>query len=154
MGGLFNRLQDQLNERETKQSGGVSAVDLLVLPTYQRRVMRLLLRHGHLTTYDQLWTLVQELPENQQFSKEELDEAIAQLVSERWLFRVGEEKVISYRVNLRRKAASQLGGGIWGAIDSKIAQRIAKATGSDSTDETPSNDDDTPSDDADDETSS
>ena len=54
-------------------------------------------------------------------SRTELDEALNTLVEQNWLVRYGSGDLMSFKVNLRRRAGSQLGQDIWAALGDRIA---------------------------------
>ena len=116
-GGVFDRLQQQLDIR--KREEGISALEIADLPPGLRKVMRLMLREV-VMKYTDLCTAVEAMPEASRPNRAELDAALNTLVEQNWLTRYGEGEFTNYRVNLRRKAGSQLGQDIWSALDAKI----------------------------------
>lgn len=119
MGGLFDRLQRKLEDQE--QEGGISALDLATLPPGLRRIMRLMLREVEMS-YPDLCAAMAEVPEPDRLSQQELDEALATLSQQQWLIRRGEDELVTYKVNLRRKAGSTLAQGIWAALNNRIVE--------------------------------
>jgi hypothetical protein len=117
-GGVFDRLQQQLDIR--KREEGISALDIADLPPGLRKVMRLMLREV-VVKFTDLCTMVENLPQVDRLTRIELERALQTLVEQSWLMRYGEGEFISYRVNLRRKAGSQLGQDIWSALDAKLS---------------------------------
>ncbi|MBN2547768.1 MAG: hypothetical protein JXB15_01320 [Anaerolineales bacterium] len=115
---VFDRLQKQLDIRKREQ--GITALDIADLPPNLRRVMRLMLREVVLK-YTDLVSAIEAMPAANRLGRAELDSALAQLVEQNWLLRNGQGEMLSYRVNLRRKAGSQLGQDIWSALESKIS---------------------------------
>lgn len=120
MGGLFDRLQNQLENRE--KEGGISALDLATLPPSLRRIMRTMLREVELT-YPEIVEAMNTVPEADRLSNSQLDEALATLTKQGWLIQLGMDSVITYKVNLRRKAGSGLTSGIWSALDSRMKDK-------------------------------
>jgi hypothetical protein len=120
MGGLFDRLQNQLDNRE--KEGGISALDLATLPPSLRRIMRTMLREVELT-HPEIVEAMNTVPEADRLSNSELDEALATLTKQGWLIQLGVDAVITYKVNLRRKAGSGLTSGIWSALDSRMKDK-------------------------------
>lgn len=120
MGGLFDRLQSQLENRE--KEGGITALDLASLPPRLRKIMRLMLREVEMT-YPELLEAIQAMPEADRLSQADLDHSLETLSKQGWLIRLGVEDLVTYRVNLRRKAGSKLTEGIWSALDNKMAQK-------------------------------
>ena len=70
--------------------------------------------------YASLSEAAKALPKSDFMDKAELDQALATLVEKNWLIRRGQGEIVSYRVNLRRKAGSNLSQSIWAALDKKI----------------------------------
>ncbi len=116
-GGVFDRLQQQLDIR--KREEGISALEIADLPPGLRRVMRLMLREV-VMKYTDLCANVEAMQQVDRPTRGELDQALKTLVEQNWLSRYGEGEFISFRVNLRRKAGSQLGQDVWSALDAKI----------------------------------
>ena len=117
MAGIFDRLQKELDDRE--QEGGITPLDLADLPSPLRKLMRLMLREIEMD-YESLSEAAKALPKSDFMDKAELDQALKTLVEKNWLIRRGQGEVVSYRVNLRRKAGSNLSQSIWAALDKKI----------------------------------
>jgi hypothetical protein len=118
MSGVFDRLQKQLDIR--KREEGISPLELSDLPPKLRRIMRMMLREV-VMKYTDLCVAVAALPQAQQLSREELDSSLRTLVEQNWLLRYGQGDLVSYKVNLRRKAGSQLDKDIWSALNDRIA---------------------------------
>jgi hypothetical protein len=117
MSSVFDRLQKQLEIQ--KREEGISALDLADLPPEMRKIMRLMLREV-VMKYNDLCQSVEAMPAAQRLSREELGSALETLVEQNWLVRYGKGEMVSYKVNLRRKAGSQLSKDIWSALDNKI----------------------------------
>jgi len=116
-GSVFDRLQQQLDIR--KREAGISALEIADLPPGLRKVMRLMLREV-VMKYIDLCVIVEAMPQVDRPTRAELDQDLKTLVEQNWLTRYGEGEFTSYRVNLRRKAGSQLGQDVWSALDAKI----------------------------------
>ena len=116
-GGVFDRLQQQLDVR--KREEGISAIEIADLPPNLRKVMRLMLREVVLK-YTDLCVELEAMPKVDRPTRRELDQALDVLVEQNWLIRYDEGEFISYRVNLRRKAGSQLDQDIWSALTNRI----------------------------------
>jgi hypothetical protein len=114
---IFDRLKKQLEIQKREQ--GISALELTDLPPNLRKIMRLMLREV-VMKYNEICTAVEAMPQASRMTQAELDSALKTLVEQNWLIRSGEGEFLSYRVNLRRKAGSQLGKDIWAALDSRI----------------------------------
>ena len=117
MPGVFDRLQRQIEDKQ--QDGGITALDLVELPPALRKIMRLMLRQLQMT-YPQLCESMQNLPENERMSPDELSQALDMLTKQYWLIRLGEDERATYKVNLRRKAGSTLAQNIWATLDNKL----------------------------------
>lgn len=128
MSGVFDRLQSQLGS--PGDEGGITPLDLAGLPPALRKIMRLMLREIEMS-YSDLREAAGTMPEAESLSPAELDRALDDLSRQGWLIKMGEEK-ISYRVNLRRKAGSNLG--LWATLSSRIeeAQPSSSSEGEDS----------------------
>ena len=118
MPGVFDRLNADLKARD-KSGTGPTALDIADLPAPQRRLVRMLLRELEMT-YPAMLEAVEKLPAADRFSQAELDSALADLTKRGWLIRFGEAELKTYKVNLRMKAGSSLGGGIWSVLGNKI----------------------------------
>lgn len=119
---VFDRLQKQLEIARREQ--GISALEIAELPPRLRRVMRLMLREV-VMKHSELSAAVAALPPEQRLSQPELEDALKTLVEQNWLLRYGQGELTSYRVNLRRKAGSQLSQDIWSALQNRIGQAAA-----------------------------
>jgi hypothetical protein len=103
MVGLLSLFQDP-----DDRTPSTSALDLLDLPLEMRKVMILLLRHGELS-YVQLCEVIDQLPEAERISRGELDKALVSLTEQRWLFTLGEDQPLIYKVDMRRKGTNATG---------------------------------------------
>lgn len=117
MTGVFDRLQKQLDIR--KREEGISAIELRDLPPNLRKIMRLMLREV-VMKYTDLSAAVAAMPAADRLSPADLDSSLATLVEQNWLIRYGEGEFTSYKVNLRRKAGSQLDQDVWNTLGSRI----------------------------------
>lgn len=118
--GLFDRLQNQLEDRQ--KEGGISPLDLASLPPRLRNIMKLMLREVEMS-HPALSKAIEEMQEKDRLSPEELTEALQTLTQQGWLIRLGQDELVTYKVNLRRKAGSGLSGSIWAALDEKMGQQ-------------------------------
>ena len=123
MGSLFDKLQNELDDRE--EEGGITALDLVDLPPPLRKLMRILLREVEASRSD-LEKKVQEMTEADRLSDKELGKSLDVLVQQSWLIALGEGKNIRYRVNLRRKKGSDLASSIWNSLEGRIEERAKK----------------------------
>jgi hypothetical protein len=119
MGGLFDKLQNQIENRA--QEGGISAIDIASLPPTLRKIMRLMLRENEMAI-TAIREAVEGMAEADRISQADLSDALNTLTAESWLIRLGQDETVTYRVNLRRKAGSGLGGAIWARLESRLEQ--------------------------------
>ena len=117
MAGIFDRLQKQIDDK--RKEGGISVLDLADLPPALRRIMRLMLRQTKMN-YTQLREAIDQLPEEERLTRANLDEAVKMLSDQAWLIQIGEGERAVYKVNLRRRAGSNLSETIWQNLDSKL----------------------------------
>ena len=66
---------------------------------------------------------MEQFPESERLTRNNLDEALEKLVEQAWLIQIGEGERAIYKVNLRRKAGSQLGENIWQSLDAKLRDK-------------------------------
>ena len=108
---------DQLGDDENGQPAGLTPLDIADLPEQQRQVMFALLRDSRASaggvTLDMLQEKLSEI--------EDLDSVLNDLTQNNWLIRQGEAATVRYKVNLRRKRGSSLGGNIWSSLSSRLA---------------------------------
>lgn len=117
MAGIYDRLQKQIDDK--RKEGGISVLDLADLPPTLRKIMRLMLRQTKMN-YAQLRETIEHLPEGEQLTRANLDEALKKLSEQAWLIQIGEGERAVYKVNLRRRAGSNLSETIWQNLDSKL----------------------------------
>jgi hypothetical protein len=117
MSGVFDRLQKEIEDKQ--KDGGITPLDMVDLPPALRKIMRVMLRRVQMS-YPDLMEAMKGVPEKERLSPDELEEAIATLVEQSWLMKIGEDERAIYKVNLRRKSGSTLASGIWKALDSKL----------------------------------
>jgi hypothetical protein len=122
MGGLLRLISDP----DDPTPANMTALDLLELAPSLRKIMILLLRHGEIT-YPRICELNDQLPELERLNRPELDKALQSLVEQHWLIKLGEDKLLTYKVDMRRKGANASGvlpqrrqsriKGIWDVLD-------------------------------------
>lgn len=117
MSGVFDRLNKKLIEAEEAQEG-ISVLHLRDLPPPLRILMRLMLREVELPE-SALREAMAAMPDKEQMSDADLDEALDILTKQMWLIRMGEDDRITYKVNLRAKPGMT---GIWGSLNNLISQ--------------------------------
>ncbi|MFZ0544272.1 MAG: hypothetical protein WAM60_02455 [Candidatus Promineifilaceae bacterium] len=115
--GLFDRLQNQLDDRA--KEGGISPLDLADLSPRLRKIMRLMLREVQMTQI-QLRDATAEMPEADRLTELELTEALDSLTHQGWLIRLGQDELVTYKVNLKRRSPSSLSSGIWATLESRM----------------------------------
>ena len=120
MSGMFDRLQKQIDDQ--RKEGGITVLDLADLPPALRKIMKLMLRQLQMN-YVQLSAVMEQFPESERLTRNNLDEALEKLVEQAWLIKIGEGERAIYKVNLRRKAGSQLGENIWQSLDAKLRDK-------------------------------
>lgn len=130
MSGIFDRLQKQLDIQKREQ--GISALELSELPSSLRKIMRMMLREV-VMKYSDLLVAVDSQPALKQMSRSELNSSLKTLVEQNWLISTGDGEFLAYRVNLRRKAGSQLNQDIWAALGSRITSAKVSGTSSSGT---------------------
>jgi hypothetical protein len=117
MSGVFDRLQKEIEDKQ--KDGGITPLDMVDLPPALRKIMRVMLRRVQMS-YPDLMEAMKGVPEKERLSPDDLEKAIATLVEQSWLMKIGEDERAIYKVNLRRKSGSTLASGIWKALDSKL----------------------------------
>lgn len=117
MTGIFDRLQKQIDDK--RKEGGITVLDLADLPPALRKIMKLMLRQLQMR-YPQLSAAMDQLPDDERLTRDNLDKALEKLVAQAWLIQIGKGERAIYKVNLRRKAGSKLGESIWQNLDAKL----------------------------------
>ena len=117
MNGIFDRLQKQIDDK--RKEGGITVLDLADLPPALRKIMKLMLRQIQMN-YTQLVAAMEQIPERERLTRDDLDEALEKLVEQAWLVQIGKGNRAIYKVNLRRKAGSKLGESIWQNLEIKL----------------------------------
>ena len=117
MAGVFDRLQNKIEDKQ--KEGGITALDLADLPPALRKIMRLMLRKLQMS-YPQLCEAMDQMPEADRLTRDDLDKALYALYQQSWLTRLGEGTKAIYKVNLRPKSGSTLATGIWSALEDKL----------------------------------
>lgn len=96
-------------------SGGFNVVDFMSLPSIERSVVRLIMRHVTVT-YPQLREAVAALPVEQQIDQSRLNNALAHLIRTRWLIQQVDQQRVVYRVNTLGRSSSQ-NQDLWDRLD-------------------------------------
>ena len=118
MSGVFDRLQNKMPPADD----GRKLAAMGNLPPGQRKLMRMLLREGDAMKYTAICEAVDEMPEADRMSRDQLDAELADLASEGWVIRMGEGDNVAYEANLGFKPPSTLSHAIWSTLGSKIQQ--------------------------------
>jgi hypothetical protein len=117
MSGLYDRLMDQLGDEDNDQPAGLTPLDIAELPDHQRQVMFALLRDSRASSGGVTLEALHE-----RFGDfQDLDGVLNELTQNNWLIRQGEAATVRYKVNLRRKRGSTLGGNFWSSLSSRLA---------------------------------
>jgi len=111
MTGLFNRLQDEIEARESQV--GLSPIDLLDMPDELADVVNQIIRKNGMKLED-IATALGKSPEDTRL-------ALDELVEKGFARRVEVKKEIWYKANFGRKADKLLSSDIWAALDSVVA---------------------------------
>lgn len=131
-----------MNPSDDKLAHGMSTLDMMSMSPHVRRVVRFLLRKPRMT-HEEMCEAVDQLPPEKRPSREELDEAIATLISMNWLNKIEEKGQIVYQVEMRKKEGSEVTRaatssrrtsskpdmitGLWDAVEAGEAQDGAAA---------------------------
>jgi predicted transcriptional regulator len=91
-------------------------LDLVVLPPAQNQIMRLVLRKSELTN-QQIWELIQDLPESERLSHDDFDSALTTLCAQQLLSRNGDGPTATYKASMQRMAARPKAARIWSALE-------------------------------------
>ena len=113
MSGLFDRLQDELDESGKGQKS-LSPIDLLDLPPALATIIKKIIRKNGL----ELAEIAQELDQ----SLEETQELLSDLVAKGYVRQVKVQDKIWYKAHFGRKTDKPLSSGVWSALDSVIDQ--------------------------------
>jgi hypothetical protein len=108
---------DQLGDEDNDQPAGLTPLDIAELPEGQRQVMFSLLRDTRASASGMsMESLRDKLGE-----VEGLDGILHELTQSNWLIRLGEAPNVRYKVNIRRRRGSTLGGSIWASLSNRLA---------------------------------
>ena len=110
MGGLFDRLQDEIDSRE--QPGGLSPIDLLDMSPALAAVIQQIIRKNGMKL-DQIATALNQSPEETQQSLDEL-------VEKGFVRRVEVKEELWYKAHFGRKADKTLHDSVWAALDNIV----------------------------------
>jgi len=111
MGGLFDRLQDELDSREQRE--GISPADLLDMPPALASVIKKIIRRNGMKLAEIAEELDQALEDTQQM----LDE----LVEKGYVRRLEVKNEVWYKAYFARRR-SRLASDIWSVLDNAVEQ--------------------------------
>lgn len=112
MPGIFDRLQDQLDD---DQPQGISPMDIVDLPDAPRQVMKLLLRDRTASSEGiTLEALQEKLP-----GVDDLPAVLGELAASNWLIVSGEPPAVRYKINLRKKRGT-LTSDLWSSVAGRL----------------------------------
>lgn len=110
--GIFDRIQGELEGKE--QQEGITPADLLELSAPLRKLLRRIIRHGHITA-DEAAEHLQESPAN-------TGKMLDKLVEKGYLEREAQKEGWVYRIRFGHKRGRQLPAGIWSALGQRIKE--------------------------------
>ena len=110
MGGLFDRLQDEIDSRE--QPDGLSPIDLLDMSPALAAVIQQIIRKNGMKL-DQIATALDQSPQ-------ETQKALDELVEKGYVRRVEVKEDIWYKAHFGRKADKTLHDSVWAALDNIV----------------------------------
>ena len=108
MGGLFDRLQDELDARDNKK--GLSPVDLLDMPEELTGVVNQIIRKNGMR--------LEEIAQHLNQSEEEAKKNLKLLVEKGYVREVQVKQEIWYKAQFGRKADKVVSDNIWSKLDS------------------------------------
>lgn len=109
---MFDRLRKRLQEEG--QSAGLSAVDLVEMPSPQRELLLAALRAARSLTLAEMAAALPDLP------TDDLRRTVDELTQRGWLIRFGEGERVSYQINLGRRRGSERPFGLWSLIGERL----------------------------------
>lgn len=112
MAGLFNRLQDEIEARDSQ--AGLSPIDLLDMPDQLAAVINKIIRRNGMKLED----IAKELGQPPNQTKSTLDE----LVDKGFVRRVEVRQEIWYKAQFARKADKVLSSTIWSSLDAVVEE--------------------------------
>ena len=116
MGGLFNRLQDELDARNKGE--GLSPIDLLDMPEALAAVVNHIIRNNGMRLED----IAKELDK----TAEETQETLEKLVEKGYIRKIAVKEETWYKAQFGRKADKALSLSIWSALDGVVEDEEEK----------------------------
>jgi len=110
MGGLFDRLQDEIDSRE--QPGGLSPIDLLDMSPALAAVIQQIIRKNGMRL-DQVAAALDQSPQ-------ETQKVLDELVKKGFVRQVEVKEEIWYKAHFGRKADKTLHDSVWAALDNIV----------------------------------
>jgi predicted transcriptional regulator len=110
MGGLFDRLQDELDDRD--QPNGLSVADLLDLPADLAAVIKKIIRKNGMKLADIAAALSQ--------APDQTEELLENLVEKGFVRRLEVNREFWYKVRFGRKTKKSTGQSVWDALNRLI----------------------------------
>ncbi|MCB0208353.1 MAG: hypothetical protein KDJ52_03430 [Anaerolineae bacterium] len=107
MGGLFDRLQDELDARDNKK--GLSPIDLLDMPPELTEVVNQIIRKNGMK--------LEEVAQRLNKSEDEAKEALNALIEKGYVREVKVKQEIWYKAQFGRKADKVVSDNIWSKLD-------------------------------------
>ncbi|MBN1220772.1 MAG: MarR family transcriptional regulator [Anaerolineae bacterium] len=111
MGGLFDRLQDEIDSRERQE--GISPADLLDMPPALASVIKKIIRHNGM----KLAEIAEELAQ----SPQDTQQMLAEMVKKGYLRRIEVKNEIWYKARFAHKR-SRLSSDFWSNLDTAVDQ--------------------------------
>ena len=110
MGGLFDRLQDEIDSRE--EPGGLSPIDLLDMSPALAAVIQQIIRKNGMKL-DQVAVALDQSPQ-------ETQKVLDELVKKGFVRQIEVKEEIWYKAHFGRKADKTLHDSVWAALDSIV----------------------------------
>ncbi len=110
MGGLFDRLQDEIDSRD--EPGGLSPIDLLDMSPALAAVIQQIIRKNGMRL-DQIAAALDQSPQ-------ETQKILDELVKKEFVRRVEVKEELWYKAHFGRKADKTLHQSVWAALDNVV----------------------------------
>lgn len=107
MGGIFDRLQDDLDARNNKK--GLSPVDLLDMPQDLADLVNQIIRRNGMK--------LEDVAQNLNQSIEKAEQTLDKLVEKGYIRRVNVKQEVWYKAQFGRKADKVVSDNIWSKLD-------------------------------------
>jgi len=110
MGGLFDRLQDEIDSRD--EPGGLSPIDLLDMSPALAAVIQQIIRKNGMRL-DQIAAALDQSPQ-------ETQKVLDELVKKGFVRRIEVKEELWYKAHFGRKADKTLHQSVWAALDNVV----------------------------------